>query len=606
MKTGHAFKIGNEILRYAEGSQQFRRFAQFNLPPLEHFAPDLALRFLTETMTIDPDQIIGPRVRPDLGMAAPLTKFTETFCVLARQVLVDAGLPAFDTELIVGTPKTGDQHVTLTLPVIEFIPARVYLLAYRSAFDLVLRLSEPSMSLAKIRPMADALEKLVIDRIRWECGSGPNCIHLLKAAFARGVQISHTGRSVYQLGTGAHAVLVERSLTQGDAAIGARSAKDKWTTSKWLQQNGVPTAGSALATTPQEAQAAAGRLGYPVVVKPENQDGSQGVTVDVADDAHLETAFAKANEFTKFIMIEQRVPGHCHRLVTFRNRFVFAFTRHPKAVIGDGTQTIAQLVQTAQKERAKKVAYKAEKPFLLDASALECLTTQGLEPQSVPAEKEIVCLRRNNTLEDGGHNEIITERLHPENVRLVERISRLFRLESMGLDLISTDPTRPWYETGSCITEVNSMPQIGANSAKIYIETIFGETHGAVPVHCYIGDAAAMEKAKAHRAQLEKDGVMAMLTSHEQTIGAQGEQITYRPGGRLVERATALLSDTQTEALVMVIHDDEMLHRGRPMLHVSSVHRVNESLNSFRDRGKSLSIDRIDALIRVFEDGLAL
>lgn len=606
METELTFKIGNAKLLFAEGSRQFARFAQVSLPALDTFDPALARTFLTQMMTMDDDEIKGPRLRPGLNPAAPQRAFVEAFCVLARQLLVDAGLPSFDAERIVGLPTPDAPHVTLTLPVIDYIPLRVYHLAYKSAFDLICALAAASMDLSKIAPQADALEEAVIDKIRWECGSGPNCIHLLKAAYTHGLQITHTGRSVYQLGTGSHAVLVERSLTQGDAAIGARSAKDKWTSSQWLQQNGVPTAASALATTLDQARKQAHKLGYPVVVKPENQDGSKGVTVDVADDTQLKKAFEKAQEFTKFIMVEQRIPGHCHRLVTFRNRFVFAFTRHPKAVVGDGTQTVTQLVEKAQAARAAKVSYKTEKPYPLDGTALACLTAQELQPDSIPNADQIVYLRRNNTLEEGGHHQTITDKLHPENIRLAERISRLYRLESMGLDLISTDPGKPWFETGACITEVNSMPQIGDNSAKIYVETMFGETRGAVPVHCYVGDADAMVQARAHHARLATEGIAVVLTSHDQTIDAQGDEIIYRAGGRLVERATAVLSDTQTQALILVIHDDELLLRGRPMLQVTSVHRVNESVCSFRDRGKSLSNDRIDALFRVIEDGIPL
>lgn len=606
METENSFKIGNAKLLYSEGCQQFRRFAQFEMPALDHFDPDLARTFLTEMMTLEPDEITSPRLRPGLTLPPPQAAFVETVCVLARQLLVDAGLPSFDAELIVGLPALPERQLTLTLPVIDFIPARVYRLAYASAFDLTCALAAPKMDLSKIRPLADALEDKVIDQIRWECGSGPNCIWLLRAAYEQGVQITHTGRSVYQLGTGEHAVLVERSLTQGDAAIGARSAKDKWTSSQWLQQNGVPTAASLLVTTLDQARAGAEKIGFPVVIKPENQDGSKGVTVDVANDAELEKAFGIAQEFTKFIMVEQRIPGHCQRLVTFRNKFVFAFTRHPKSVVGDGKQNIAQLVEEAQTARAKKVSYKAKKPFPLDDTTHDCLAAHGLTADSVPEPEQIVYLRHNNTLDEGGHNETFTEKLHPENIRLAERISRLFRLESMGLDLISTDPSKPWFETGACITEVNSMPQIGANSAEIYIKTIFGDTQGAVPVHCYVGDADAMTQAQAHHKRLQADGVNAMLTSHDVTLDAQGAEVIYRAGGRLVERTTALLADTQTQALIIVIQDDELLLRGRPVLQISSVHRVNESLSSFRERGKSLPKDRIDALIRVIEDGMAL
>lgn len=600
-------QIGTVLYRYSEGTRQLRRTAQFDLPALERFNPDLIRHFLTDMMAMEPDEMFAPRRRSSATLAPPQAQFVQAMCVLARQLLVDAGLPSFDRELIVSLTQpdpSAPPKATLTIPVIEHIPARIYHLAYGAAFDLIRDLSVSANTVEDIRPKAEALEKDVIDVIRWECGSGPNCVFLLRAAFDRGIQINHVGRSVYQLGTGAHAVLVERSLTQGDASIGARSAKDKWTTSKWLQQSGVPTARSLLVTQLEQAQAFAAHLGYPVVVKPENQDGNKGVTVDVADDDQMKVAFEAAQKFTKFVMVEQRIPGHCHRLVVFRNKFVFAFTRHPKAVVGDGTKTVTQLVEDAQAARHKKAAFKAEKPFPLDDRAVECLAGQGFDPQAVPAADQIVYLRPNNTLDDGGHNETITDKVHPENIKLAERVSRLFRLESMGLDLISTDASRPWYETGACITEVNSMPQIGHNSANAYMEALFGDEKGSVPVHVYVGDDAALEKGRAHHHQLLQDGVSAVLTSHDQTTGSDGQPVIYRDGSTLVERITAALSDTQTEALVIVVQDDELLERGRPMLHVTSARHVNDSLLSFQDRDKSLPRGRIDALIGIIVDGI--
>ncbi|WP_432816737.1 hypothetical protein [Sulfitobacter sp. JB4-11] len=605
----HRLKIGSDVIGFGRGSRQFRRILQLDLPRLRVFDHDTALGFLTDSMMLEPEQVMAPRNLSGRKLAETETQFVEIFCALAKQLLIDAGLPAFDREMILALPAraaTKNRSAQLAVPVVDNVTAGVYLLAYEAAFNLTLEFAKPSPKLEKIKQQAEMLEKSVIEPIRRACRSGPNCIHLLKAAFQQGVPIMHLGESVYQLGTGSMAVLVERSLTQGDSTIGVRNAKDKWNTLRWLRQNGVPTPTSFRVISFEKARDAAGQINYPVVVKPSDRDRSLGVTVDIENDEQLRTAFDAAQKWSRGVLVEERVPGHCHRLVTFRNRFVFAFTRHPKAVVGDGERTVAQLIEKAQTARAKKVAYKAEKAFPLDKEAVDTLAEQDLQPESVPASEQIVCLRRVNTPEDGGHNETITDEVHADNCRLAERISRMFRLESMGLDLISSDPTRPWYETGACITEVNSVPEIGSNSARIYIETMFSEQRGSVPVHCYIGDAAATEKAEAHRARLEQDGVSAMLTSHKQTLGANGEEIRFKNAERLFERVAALQNDTQSEAIVVVIHDDEVLYRGRPMLCVSTVQRVNDSLRSSLDREQFLQVDRIDALIKALEDGIPM
>ncbi len=608
MAEAISLEVGRDVIGFARQSRQFQRLLRFDLQRLNVFDHAGAVRFLTETMVMEPEQIEAPRNLSDRKLAEVDARFMEVFCSLARQLLVDAGLPAFDREAIVSLPlraATRNRQTTMAIPSVENVSAGVYRLAYGAALDLALEFAKPSPDIDRIRQKADAFPAKVIDPIRKACGSGPNCIHLLRAAHKQGVPFKNLGDSVYQLGMGAAAVLIDRSMTQADSHIGFVNAQDKWKTMQWLRQNGIVTPRSIQVRDPDSALRAAGELGFPVVVKPADRDRSLGVTVDVMTEQELRTAFEKARTYSKKLLIEERVPGHCHRLVTFRSSFVFAFTRHPKAVLGDGAKTVEELVQAAEAARAKKAEYKREKPFPLDAEAVACLAEQGLQPGSVPEAERVVCLRRRNTPDEGGYNEVITDKVHIDNIRLAERIARMFRLESMGLDLISSDPTRPWHETGARITEVNPMPEVGTNSARIYVETMFGTQNGIIPVHCYLGDGAAMEEAMAHRARLSLQGISAMLTSHERTIGADGEEIVLTRGARLFDRASALMHDTQADQLVLVIQDDELLYRGRPMLRVSSVKKVNDSLKSFRDPEQSLSVERIDALKRELEDDVS-
>jgi cyanophycin synthetase len=608
MEVKHAVKISDADFGFAAGSKQFRRYIQFNLPRLRVFNRASALSFLTETMAVDAELRIAPRNLSGRQLTGPEAEFLETFCALAGQILLDAGLPTFDRATIVSLPvraATNNRRAMLSVPVVGNVPGRIYSRAYSEAFKLALAFAVPSPRRDKIETQIAAWEERVIEPIRRTCGSGPNCIHLLKAAFEHGVQILHLGQSVYQLGTGSSAVLINRSQTQGDSSIGLRAVNDKWITLSWLRQIGIPTPRSFLVTRFDDALAAAEHLGYPLVIKPSNRERSLGVTVDIENRADLRAAFEKAIKWSTKVLVEERVSGHCHRLVTFRNQFVFAFTRHPKAVVGDGVQSIAELVAAAETARDKKIRYKADKPFPLDKVALDCLSKQDLQPNSIPAAERIVHLRANNTPEDGGYNQIITDVVHPENISVAERISRLFRLESMGLDLVSSDPTLPWYQNGACVTEVNSMPEIGANSARIYVESTFGSDCGSIPVHCYFGDDAAMMKAEDHRRRLEREGIASVLTSRSQTIGVKGTEITLQVVGGLFERILALLHDTEIEVLIVVIQDDELLHRGRPMLHVSSVERVNNRLVSARGRPAPIPVERIDALVRTLEDGIA-
>lgn len=54
----------------------------------------------------------------------------------------------------------------------------------------------------------------------------------------------------------------------------------------------------------------------------------------------------------------------------------------------------------------------------------------------------------------------VSEIVHPDNRALAERAARLVRLDIAGVDLMTTDLSRPWWEVGGFVGEVNSQPAL--------------------------------------------------------------------------------------------------------------------------------------------------
>jgi acyl-CoA synthetase (NDP forming) len=81
-----------------------------------------------------------------------------------------------------------------------------------------------------------------------------------------------------------------------------------------LQSFGVPTAAAKLATTADEAVAAAKALGYPVVLKIESPDilhktEAKGVALNIADEATVRSAFAALTANAKQYKADARIAG---------------------------------------------------------------------------------------------------------------------------------------------------------------------------------------------------------------------------------------------------------------------------------------------------------
>ena len=80
---------------------------------------------------------------------------------------------------------------------------------------------------------------------------------------------------------------------------------------------------------------------------------------------------------------------------------------------------------------------------------------------SIPDPGTWVALRRIESTDWGGVDEEVTALIHPDNLKAALMATELFGLDMAGIDIISTDISRPWFETGAVINEVNFAPLLG-------------------------------------------------------------------------------------------------------------------------------------------------
>ena len=79
--------------------------------------------------------------------------------------------------------------------------------------------------------------------------------------------------------------------------------------------------------------------------------------------------------------------------------------------------------------------------------------------ESVPKKGEMVKLKSTANLSTGGTAEDITELIHPYNVFMAERISKIIGLDICGIDIMAEDLTKPLNKSGGAVLEVNAEPR---------------------------------------------------------------------------------------------------------------------------------------------------
>ena len=299
---------------------------------------------------------------------------------------------------------------------------------------------------------------------------GPSTGSIVRAAVARGIPYRRlTQGSLVQFGWGSRQRRIQAAEMDRTSAIAESIAQDKELTKKLLHAAGVPVPLGRPVADAEDAWAAACEIGLPVVVKPRDGNQGKGVTVNIETREHLLVAYAAAYEISSDVMVERYIPGHDFRLLVVGDKLVAAARRDPPHVIGDGVQTIRQLVDevNADPRRGDGHATPLTK-MRFDDIALARLAVQGYDAQSIPPKGKRVVLRNNANLSTGGTATDVTDEVHPEVAARAIEAAQTIGLDICGVDIVCETVLRPLEEQGGGIVEVNAAPGLRMHLAPSY------------------------------------------------------------------------------------------------------------------------------------------
>lgn len=151
--------------------------------------------------------------------------------------------------------------------------------------------------------------------------------------------------------------------------------------------------------------------------------------------------------------------GRDHRVLVVDGKVVAVAERVPAHVVGDGKLTIVELVEETNKDPNRgeghdNVLTKIE----FDRTSYQLLERQGYTINTVLGKGQICYLRATANLSTGGIAVDRTDEIHPENIWLAQRVVKIIGLDIAGLDVVTTDISRPLREMDGVIVEVNAAP----------------------------------------------------------------------------------------------------------------------------------------------------
>jgi len=405
--------------------------------------------------------------------------------------------------------------------------------------------------------------------------AGFNTLHFLKAARDLDIPWLRLIGNTFQFGYGSASRLLDSSLTDRTPNISAKIARNKLATTSLLKSLELPVMDAVLVSNAQMAVAAATNLGYPVVVKPVDKDGGVGVSVFLTNADDVAAAFNQASEISGQIMVEKFFDGKDYRIQIVDGSIHGILERTPAGVIGNGKDSIQQLIEQQNKERQEADDDRRYlHPIRTDAECMRILQYSGLTLSAVPEQKQFVRLRGAANVANGGvPNELNKYNIHPDNEVLLLKTARLMRLDVLGIDLLIPDICDSWLDSGAAICEVNVQPQMFSTFHRPMLEQLCGHNKGHIPIHLVFETPACDEIGKGVFDILRKEVNVALYTVSGSYFDDQQRPL---PAQNYFSAIRALLTDPKLQALVVSLPADFEPVRGWPFDYCTSLSLIND------------------------------
>lgn len=325
------------------------------------------------------------------------------------------------------------------------------------AAEAAVRIAEALISGEEYDLNADIQKmKEIRERVRL----GPSTGSIVEEAVSRDIPWIRLGtNSLVQLGYGVNQMRFQATITCQTSHIAVDIACDKEATKRMLDNASIPVAKGDICVDEEDLENTIRKIGYPIVIKPLDGNHGKGASINVKDWEGAKAGLAHAKQYSRRVIVEKFITGFDFRVLVINNKVVAAAKRVPAHVVGDGQHTIQQLIDIENQDPRRGYGHEnVLTEITVDRDTLDLLTKEGLTLESIPENGKIVYLKSTANLSTGGTSVDVTDMMHPENIFLAERISRVIGLDVCGIDIMAENLTQPLKENGGVILEVNAAP----------------------------------------------------------------------------------------------------------------------------------------------------
>ncbi|GAB4209218.1 MAG: cyanophycin synthetase [Roseiflexaceae bacterium] len=368
------------------------------------------------------------------------------------------------TDVTYGKTRSVDDRDGIYYVIYSYIEERVGLEAGELALKLARSLLPPELPSAlpederatfDFRVERDALIARAQDIVL-----GPTTAALVAEARKRDIPaIRLDEHSLVQLGYGKYQQRIRASVTGRTSNIAVETASDKELTIKLLGDVGIPTPRHRLVRSADEAEAAARRLGFPLVTKPLDVSHGRGISLNLNTLEEVRRGYEVASEYTRSVLVETFLSGRDYRVLVINHEVVAVAERVPAHVVGDGEHSIRQLIEIVNSDPRRGFGHeKVLTKIKINHQSDLLLERAGYTLDTVLQPGEVFYLAATANLSTGGTAIDRTADINYETRELARRAAMVIGLDVAGIDIITPDITQPLRAVGGGIVEVNAGP----------------------------------------------------------------------------------------------------------------------------------------------------
>ncbi|MCH9633173.1 MAG: Glutathione biosynthesis bifunctional protein GshAB [Chlamydiae bacterium] len=294
---------------------------------------------------------------------------------------------------------------------------------------------------------------------------------VLREAFQRSykVEIIDRKENIVQITHDQKEILIKQATqTKKDSLISFLAMENKYVTQKLLNKHNISTPQGFLFESAKEAANSYRNFSHQkVVLKPNTANFGEGIAF--VEPGSKKVFCQAAREIEKRgdqILVESFFKAKEYRFLVIDGKVVAVAQRIPAHVLGNGKNTVLELVEIKNKLNESKHAF--QKPLDLTVSTRALLKDQGFSSKDVPGRNKKVWLRKNSNVSTGGESKDMTDVMPFAYKKIALQATSAVGASICGVDIMIKKITEKPLPSNHVVIELNHNPALFIHRAPTY------------------------------------------------------------------------------------------------------------------------------------------